>query len=89
MPPRRGGCRGAVEPKGQIYCIERILEGLVQAFQDNHSNKYAKAPKELAVQVPRAEVVSRTTIKQFQQLRPLNFSKEPQSHGRKILAFRN
>ena len=67
---RRGSRRGAVEPEGQIDCIERILEGVVQVVQDNHNNNNAEAPEESALQVTRLEVVARTTIKQFQQLPP-------------------
>ena len=73
MPPRRGGHRGVVKPEDRIDRIERILEGLVQAVQDNHNNNNDEALEEPVVQVPRGEVVTRTTIKQFQQLRPPTF----------------
>ena len=79
MPPRWGGRgrRGVVEPEGRIDRIERILEGLVQAVQDNHNNNNAEALEEPAVQMPRAEEMARTTIKQFQQLRPPTFLGTP------------
>ena len=63
MPPKRVGHKGIVEPEGRIDRIERILEGLVQAVQDNHNNNNAETPEEPAVQLPIAEVVARTTIK--------------------------
>ena len=67
MPPRWGGRgrRGVVEPEGRIDRIERILEGLVQVVQDNHNNNNAEALEEPAVQMPRAEEMTHTTIKQF------------------------
>ena len=76
MPPRRGGHRGAVEPKSRIDCIERILEELVQVVQDIQSNT-ANAPEQQAILVPRAEVVNRTTIKHFQHLKPSTFQGTP------------
>ena len=77
MPPRRGrgrrGGRGAAEPESQIDRIERIIAGLAQVVQDAHSNT-ADQP---AAQVPRAEAVVQTTIRQFQQLRPPTFKGTP------------
>ena len=77
MPPGRGGHRGAVEPEGRIDRIERILEGLVQVVQDNHNDNNAETSEEQAVQVPREKVMARTTIKQFQRLRPPTFLRTP------------
>ncbi|GFS46137.1 hypothetical protein Acr_00g0100340 [Actinidia rufa] len=73
MPPRKGGHRGAVEPEGRIDRIERILEGLVQVIQDAHNNSHDNAPQQLAMQMPGVEMMNRTTIKQFQQLKPPTF----------------
>ena len=64
MPPRRGSRRGTKEPKGRIDCIKRILKELVQVVQDTQSNT-ANALEQPVIPVPRAEVVNRTTIKQF------------------------
>ena len=66
MQPRRGSRKGTVEPEGQIDCIERILEGLVQVVQDTHNNHNNNALEQPEIPVPRAKVVGRTTIKQFQ-----------------------
>ena len=77
MPPRRVSRRRAIEPECQINRIEKILEGLIQVVQDNHNNNNVEAPEESAVQVPRAEVVARTTIKQCQQLKPQLFREPP------------
>ena len=81
MPPRRGrgrrgGQQGGAEPEAQIDRIERILSGLVQVVQDAHSNT-TNEQEQPAVQVPRAEAVVQTTIRQFQQLRPLTFQGTP------------
>ena len=62
MPPKRGVHRGVVEPEGWIDRIERILEEFVQVVQDNHNNNNAEALEESAVQMPRAKVVTHTTI---------------------------
>ena len=46
LPRREGqGRRGAMEPKGRIDRIERILEGLVQVVQDAHNNNHDNAPQ--------------------------------------------
>ena len=68
MPPRREGRGrlGAVDPKGQIAHIERILEGLVQVVQDAHNNNHDNAPQQPAIPVPGSGVMHCTTIKQFQ-----------------------
>ena len=72
MPSRKGGLKGEVDPESRIDHIEKILEELVQVVQDTQSNT-ANALEQPAILVPRAEVVIRTTIKQFQQLKPLTF----------------
>ena len=59
------GRRGAVEPEGRINHIKRTLEGLVQVVQDAHNNNHDNAPQQPAMPVPGAEVMHRTTIKQF------------------------
>ena len=99
MPPKRGGRRGTVEPEGRghrgtielegrIDRIKRILEELVQVVQDTHNNT-TNAPEppvvlvQRAVPVPRAEVVGRTTIKKFQQLKPLTFQGTPNPMAKK------
>ena len=64
MPPRRGGRRGAVEPKGRIDYIESILEKLVQVVQDTQSNTI-NAPEQPTIPVPKAEVVNPTTLNSF------------------------
>ena len=76
MPPRRGSCRGAIEPEGLINHIEKIPEELVQVVPDTQSNA-ANAPEQPAIPVPKAEVVNCTTIKQFQQLKPPTFQGTP------------
>ncbi|GFY89064.1 hypothetical protein Acr_06g0010040 [Actinidia rufa] len=75
MPPRRGrGRRGAVEPEDRVDCIERILEGLVQVVHDVHNNNnHDDAPQQPTMPMPEARAMPRTTIKQFQQLKPLTF----------------
>ena len=73
MPPRIRGRKRTVDLEGRIDRIERILEGLVQVVKDDHNNNNVGAPEESAVQAPRAEVVARTTIKKFQQLKPPTF----------------
>ncbi|GFS41542.1 hypothetical protein Acr_00g0075000 [Actinidia rufa] len=79
MPPRRSrGRRGVAEPEDRVDRIERILEGLVQVVHDVHnSNNHDDAPQQLAVPMPRAGAMPRTTIKQFQQLRPPTFYGTP------------
>ncbi|GFS43649.1 hypothetical protein Acr_00g0086190 [Actinidia rufa] len=76
MPPKRGGQRWAAEPEGRIDRIERILEGLVQVVHDVHNN-HDNALEQLAMPMPRADVVGCTTIKQFQQLKPSTFYETP------------
>ena len=79
MPPRRKGRGhiGLVEPEGRIDRIERILEGLVQVVQEAHNNNHDNAPQQPAMPVPGAKVMYRTTIKQFQQLKPPTFHGTP------------
>ncbi|GFY96878.1 hypothetical protein Acr_11g0011840 [Actinidia rufa] len=80
MPPRRGrGRRGAAEPEDRVDRIERILEGLVQVVHDVHNNNnHDDAPQQPAMPMPaRAGAMPRTTIKQFQQLRPPTFYGTP------------
>ncbi|GFY85462.1 hypothetical protein Acr_04g0002000 [Actinidia rufa] len=79
MPPRRGrGRRGAAEPEDRVDRIERILEGLVQVVHDVHNNNnHDDAPQQPAMPMPGAGVMPRTTIKQFQQLRPPTFYGTP------------
>ncbi|GFS36587.1 hypothetical protein Acr_00g0046810 [Actinidia rufa] len=79
MPPRRGrGRRGAVEPEDRVDRIERILEGLVQVVHDVHNNNnHDEAPQQPAMPMPGAGAMPRTTIKQFQQLRPPTFYGTP------------
>ncbi|GFZ14637.1 hypothetical protein Acr_24g0008270 [Actinidia rufa] len=79
MPPRRGrGCRGAVEPKDRVDRIERILEGLVQVVHDVHNNNnHDDAPQQPAMPMSKAGAMPRTTIKQFQQLKPPTFYGTP------------
>ncbi|GFZ10846.1 hypothetical protein Acr_22g0002440 [Actinidia rufa] len=79
MPPRRGrGRRGAAEPEDRVDRIERILEGLVQVVHDVHNNNnHDEAPQQPAMPMPRAGAMPRTTIKQFQQLRPPTFYGTP------------
>ena len=65
----------AAEPKYQVDRIDRILEGLVQVIHDVHNNNnHDDAPQQPAMPIPGAGAMPRTTIKQFQQLRPLTFS---------------
>ncbi|GFY95445.1 hypothetical protein Acr_10g0008300 [Actinidia rufa] len=75
MPPRRSrGRRGAAEPEDQVDRIERILEGFIQVVHDVHNNNnHDDAPQQPAVPMPGAGAMPRTTIKQFQQLRPPTF----------------
>ncbi|GFS33100.1 hypothetical protein Acr_00g0026360 [Actinidia rufa] len=79
MPPRRGrGRRGAAEPEDQVDRIERILKGLVQVVHDVHNNNnHDEAPQQPAMPMPGAGAMPRTTIKQFQQLRPPTFYGTP------------
>ena len=77
MPPRRGGRRGAAEPEGRIDRIERILEGLVQVVHEVHNNNHDNVPEQPARPMPGAEGMHRTTIKQFQQLKPPTFYGTP------------
>ncbi|GFY95688.1 hypothetical protein Acr_10g0010730 [Actinidia rufa] len=79
MPPRRGrGRRGAAEPEDRVDRIERILEGLVQVVYDVHNNNnHDEAPQQPAMPMPGAGAIPRTTIKQFQQLRPPTFYGTP------------
>ena len=71
MSPKRGGRRGATKPEGRIDRIERILEGLVQVVQDAHNNNHDNVPQQPAMPIPGVEMINRTMIKQFQQLKPL------------------
>ena len=68
--------------------MKKILEELVQVIQDTQSNT-TNAPEQTAIPMPRAEVVNRTTIKQFQTVEIPNFSRNPRSHNRGILAHGN
>ncbi|GFZ15671.1 hypothetical protein Acr_25g0000800 [Actinidia rufa] len=79
MPLRKGrGRRGATEPKDRVDRIERILEGLVQVVHDVHNNNnHDEAPQQPAMPIPGAGAMPRTTIKQFQQLRPPTFYGTP------------
>ncbi|GFS37727.1 hypothetical protein Acr_00g0053670 [Actinidia rufa] len=79
MPPRRGrGRRGAVEPEYRVDHIERILEELVQVVHDIHNNNnHDDAPQQPAMPMLGAGVMPRTTIKQFQQLKPPTFYGTP------------
>ncbi|GFS37232.1 hypothetical protein Acr_00g0050800 [Actinidia rufa] len=79
MPPRKGrGHRGAAEPEDRVDRIERILEGLVQVVHDVHNNNnHDEAPQQSAMPMPGARAMPRTTIKQFQQLRPPTFYGTP------------
>ncbi|GFS46239.1 hypothetical protein Acr_00g0100980 [Actinidia rufa] len=79
MPPRRSrGRRRAAEPKDRVDRIKRILEKLVQVVHDVHNNNnHDDATQQPAVPMPGARVMPRTTIKQFQQLRPLTFYGTP------------
>ncbi|GFY96820.1 hypothetical protein Acr_11g0011260 [Actinidia rufa] len=81
MPPRRGrGRRGAVKPEDLVDRIERILEGLVQVVHDVHNNNnHDDAPQQPAMPMPGVGAMPRTTIKQFQQLRPPTFYGTPDS----------
>ncbi|GFS33112.1 hypothetical protein Acr_00g0026380 [Actinidia rufa] len=75
MPPRKGrGRRGVAEPEDRVDRIERILEGLVQVIHDVHNNNnHDEAPQQPVMPMPGAGAMPRTTIKQFQQLRPPTF----------------
>ncbi|GFZ10834.1 hypothetical protein Acr_22g0002320 [Actinidia rufa] len=75
MPPRKSrGRRGAAEPEDRVDRIERILEGLVQVVHDIHNNNnHDEAPQQPAMPMPGTGVMPRTTIKQFQHLRPPTF----------------
>ncbi|GFZ15742.1 hypothetical protein Acr_25g0001510 [Actinidia rufa] len=79
MPPRRGrGRRGTAEPEDRVDRIERILEGLVQVVHDVYNNNnHDDAPQQPAMPMPGAGAMPRTTIKQFQQLRPPTFYGTP------------
>ncbi|GFZ14493.1 hypothetical protein Acr_24g0006830 [Actinidia rufa] len=79
MPPRKGrGRRGAAEPEDRVDRIERILEGLVQVVHDVHNNNnHDEAPQQPAMPMLGARAMPHTTIKQFQQLRPLTFYGTP------------
>ncbi|GFS46066.1 hypothetical protein Acr_00g0099950 [Actinidia rufa] len=79
MPPRRGrGRRGAAEPEDRVDRIERIIEGLVQVVHDVHNNNnHDEAPQQPAMPMLGAGAMPRTTIKQFQQLRPPTFYGTP------------
>ncbi|GFY85512.1 hypothetical protein Acr_04g0002500 [Actinidia rufa] len=79
MPLRRGrGRRGAAKPEDRIDRIERILEGLVQVIHDVHNNNnHDEAPQQPAMPMAGAGAMPRTTIKQFQQLRPPTFYGTP------------
>ncbi|GFS39319.1 hypothetical protein Acr_00g0062280 [Actinidia rufa] len=69
---------GAAEPEDRVDRIERILEGLVQIVHDVHNNNnHDDAPQQPAIPVPEAGAMPRTTIKQFQQLKPPTFSGTP------------
>ena len=77
MLPRKGGHKGAAEPEGRIDRIERILEGLMQVVQDAHNNNHDNAMQQPAMQMPGVEMMNRTTIQQFQQLKPPTFHRTP------------
>ncbi|GFZ19778.1 hypothetical protein Acr_28g0004830 [Actinidia rufa] len=79
MPPKRDrGRRGAAEPEDRVNHIERILERLVQVIHDVHNNNnHDDAQQQPVMSMPEAGVMPRTTIKQFQQLKPLTFYGTP------------
>ncbi|GFS36591.1 hypothetical protein Acr_00g0046840 [Actinidia rufa] len=79
MPLRRGrGRRGAAEPKDRVDRIDRILEGLVQVVHEVHNNNnHDDAPQQPAMPMLGAGAMPRTTIKQFQQLKPQTFYGTP------------
>ncbi|GFZ15673.1 hypothetical protein Acr_25g0000820 [Actinidia rufa] len=79
MPPRRGqGRRGAVEHEDRVNRKERILEGLIQVVHDiDNNNNHDDAPQQPTMPMPKAEVMPCTTIKKFQQLKPLTFYRTP------------
>ncbi|GFS36758.1 hypothetical protein Acr_00g0047880 [Actinidia rufa] len=79
MPPRKGrGRRGTAEPEDRVDRIERILRGLVQVVHDVHNNNnHDEAPQQPVMPMPGAGAMPRTTIKQFQQLRPPTFYGTP------------
>ncbi|GFS41336.1 hypothetical protein Acr_00g0073760 [Actinidia rufa] len=69
---------GQQEPEDRVDRIERILEGLVQVVHDVHNNNnHDEAPQQPAMPMPGAGAMPRTTIKQFQQLRPPTFYGTP------------
>ena len=79
IPSRRGrGRRGTTESKDRVNRIERILEGLIQVVYDVHNNNNQDdALQQLAMPMPEAREMPHTTIKQFQQLKPLTFYGTP------------
>ncbi|GFS35915.1 hypothetical protein Acr_00g0042660 [Actinidia rufa] len=79
MSPRKSrGHRGAAEPEDRVDRIEMILEGLVQVVHDVHNNNnHDDAWQQPTVPMPEAGAMPHTTIKQFQQLRPLTFYGTP------------
>ena len=80
MPPRRGGRRGATEPEDRVDRIERILEGLVQVVHNVHNNNtHDGAPQQPAMPMPEVGAMPRTTIKQFQELKPPTLYGTPNS----------
>ncbi|GFZ08488.1 hypothetical protein Acr_20g0002960 [Actinidia rufa] len=79
MPPKRGrGRRGAAEPEDRVDHIERILERLIQVVHDVHNNNnHEDAPQPPAMPMPGTGAMPCTTIKKFQQLKPLTFYGTP------------
>ena len=79
MPPRKDrGRRGAAELEDRVNCIERILERFVQVVHSVHNNNnHDDAPQQQAMPMPEAGGMPRTTIKQFQQLKPPIFYGTP------------
>ncbi|GFS42533.1 hypothetical protein Acr_00g0080350 [Actinidia rufa] len=79
MLPRRGrGRREATEPEDRVDHIERILEGPVQVVHDVHNNNnHDYALQQSSIPMPGVGVMPRTTIKQFQQLKPPTFYRTP------------
>ena len=41
--------------------------------QDAHNNNHDNAPQQLVIKMPGVEMMNRTTIKQFQKLKPSTF----------------
>ncbi|GFS42569.1 hypothetical protein Acr_00g0080620 [Actinidia rufa] len=65
---------GQQSPKTELIVYRGILEGLVQVVHDVHNNNnHDEAPQQPAMPMAGAGAMPRTTIKQFQQLRPPTF----------------